>query len=31
MGELREVSHRFGDASALRQTMVELQRWLYAA
>lgn len=31
MGELRGVSQRFGDASALRQTMVELQRRLYAA
>jgi type I restriction enzyme, R subunit len=30
MGELRGVSQRFGDASALRQTMVELQRRLYA-
>lgn len=31
MGELRGVSQRFGDAGALRQTMTELQRRLYAA
>ena len=30
MGELRGVSQRFGDAGALRQTMTELQRRLYA-
>jgi type I restriction enzyme R subunit len=30
MGELRGVSQRFGDAAALRQTMVELQRRLYS-
>lgn len=30
MGELRGVSRRFGDADALRQTMTELQRRLYA-
>lgn len=30
MGELRGVSRRFGDAGALRQTMTELQRRLYA-
>lgn len=31
MGELRGVSQRFGDAGALRNTIVELQRRLYAA
>ena len=30
MGELRGVSQRFGDAAALRQTMMELQRRLYS-
>lgn len=30
MGELRGVSQHFGDAGALRQTVVELQRRLYA-
>ena len=30
MGELRGVSQRFGDSGALRQTIVELQRRLYA-